>query len=176
MRFELATPLVFANILRWMAPDVFRQWELNGGVVGTVTAGVNPDIDPTGIRVEADGEGAVPFTANNGTVRFFTATPGKVRVFAGDREMVFSLTLPDVADAGWEPPEEAIEGQPSAGGSGSSSRDIWQLLALAGALGLIVEWVVFGRGRPEAGRAVGVRSFLGDRARRVMATLRRRSA
>ena len=36
MRYELATPLLFANILRWMAPQVFRRWELSAGSVGTV--------------------------------------------------------------------------------------------------------------------------------------------
>ncbi len=35
-RSELATPLLFANILRWMCPEVFSGWELNGGGAGTL--------------------------------------------------------------------------------------------------------------------------------------------
>ena len=38
MRYELATPLLFANTLRWMAPDIFLRRELIGGSVGTVSA------------------------------------------------------------------------------------------------------------------------------------------
>ena len=36
MRYELSTPLLFANLLRWMAPEIFRRWELTAGSVGTV--------------------------------------------------------------------------------------------------------------------------------------------
>ncbi|MBI4877505.1 MAG: VWA domain-containing protein [Acidobacteria bacterium] len=145
MRFELATPLVFANILRWMTPEVIRRWELNGGSVGTVTAALEPGTDPATVRVLAEGERALPLTIQSDTLRFFTATPGSVRVVAGARETVFSLTLPDVADARWETPRETPRGVPPAGGRGPSSRDIWQVLAMAGALGLFAEWMLFGR-------------------------------
>ena len=36
MKYELATPLLIANILRWMAPETFRRWEVQAGTVGTV--------------------------------------------------------------------------------------------------------------------------------------------
>ena len=36
MRYELATPLLFANLLRWMSPEIFRRWEISGGSVGAV--------------------------------------------------------------------------------------------------------------------------------------------
>ena len=32
MRYELATPLLFANLFRWFAPEIFRRSELTGGV------------------------------------------------------------------------------------------------------------------------------------------------
>ena len=41
MKYELTTPLLFANILRWMAPDIFRSWELTAGTVGTVDVNWN---------------------------------------------------------------------------------------------------------------------------------------
>ncbi|MBS1834891.1 MAG: VWA domain-containing protein, partial [Acidobacteria bacterium] len=30
MRYELAAPLLFANTIRWMEPESFRRWQLNG--------------------------------------------------------------------------------------------------------------------------------------------------
>jgi hypothetical protein len=36
MRYELSTPLLYANLLRWMAPEIFRRWELTAGSVGAV--------------------------------------------------------------------------------------------------------------------------------------------
>ena len=29
MRYELATPLLFANLLRWFSPQIFRRWEIS---------------------------------------------------------------------------------------------------------------------------------------------------
>ena len=49
MKYQLTTPLLFANIIRWMAPDAFRSWELTAGTVGTV------DVDlESGNRSEID--------------------------------------------------------------------------------------------------------------------------
>ena len=39
MRYELATPLLFANLLRWMSPEIFRRWEISGGQRGLGQAG-----------------------------------------------------------------------------------------------------------------------------------------
>lgn len=147
MRFELATPLVFANILHWMAPEAFRRWELNGGSVGTISTPLGGGTDPAAIRALAEGDRELPFTVQNGLLRFFSPVPGTVRLIAADRETVFSLTLPDVAEARWEAPREIPRGVPHGRGSGPSSRDLWQALALAGASGLVAEWLLFGRGR-----------------------------
>ena len=149
MRFELATPLLFANILRWMAPDVFRRWELNGGSAGTVSFALDPEVDAAGVRVLNEGGRPLPFAVKGDTISFFTATPGTVRVLAGNRETVYSLTLPDVADARWQAPKTVLRGSESSGLAGSA-RKIWPFLALAGALGLILEWMLFGRGQPAA--------------------------
>ncbi|MDP2996372.1 MAG: VWA domain-containing protein [Bryobacterales bacterium] len=146
MRFELATPLVFANILRWMAPEVFRRWELNGGSVGTLTTPMEAGTDPAAIQVLAADNRPLPFTMQDNSLRFFTASPGTVRVLAGDRETVYSLTLPEVAEARWEPPSQTLRGVPRPAGTGPASRDLWQALALAGAAGLFAEWMLFGRG------------------------------
>ena len=36
MKYDLATPLLMANLLRWMAPEVFRRSDVQAGTVGTV--------------------------------------------------------------------------------------------------------------------------------------------
>ena len=46
MKYELATPLMIANILRWMAPETFRSREVQAGTVGTVTVPVDKGTDP----------------------------------------------------------------------------------------------------------------------------------
>ena len=103
MKYELTTPLLFANILRWMAPDIFRSWELTAGTVGTVDVELESEADPSSIRVVTEDGKPVPFTVQGRTLRFFTAAPGIVRVLTGDRELVYSMTLPQPGDVIWKP-------------------------------------------------------------------------
>jgi len=152
MRYELAAPLLFANILHWMAPDAFLQRELNAESTGIVN--VDLGAAPEGeVRVQgADGR-PLPFTQEGRTVRFFAGAPGTVRVLTNDRELDYSLTLPELAENRWTPPRSAAHGVPRPSVLAIPYADLWPWLALAGTLGLIAEWWLFGRRRLEAGRA-----------------------
>jgi hypothetical protein len=145
MRYELATPLLFANILRWMAPQTFRRWELSASSVGTVKVPIDKDVKAADLHVQqADGR-PVPFTVRDQSLRFFAGNPGTVRVQARDHEFVYSLTLPEMWDSRWEPPAGIRNGVPRARVFASDYTELWQWLALLGAAGLIVEWILYGR-------------------------------
>jgi hypothetical protein len=144
MKYELTTPLLFANIVRWMAPDLFTTYELNAGTVGTVNADLETEADPSTIRVITENQKRLPFTLEGKTLRFFSGSPGVVRVSTADRELVYSLTLPQAGDIVWKP-GSVKTGIPRRADLSSGSRDIWQWLAILGALGLLVDWFLFGR-------------------------------
>jgi hypothetical protein len=144
MKYQLTTPLLFANIIRWMAPDAFRSWELTAGAAGTVDVELESETDPSTVRVQTEDGKSLPFTIEGKTLRFFTADPGIVRVLAGDRELVYSLTLPQPGDTVWQPHDIKL-GLPPRAPIGPTSRDLWQWLALAGAAGLLADWILFGR-------------------------------
>jgi hypothetical protein len=144
MKYQLTTPLLFANIVRWMEPDAFRSWELTAGAAGTVDVELESETDPNAVRVQTEDGKSLPFTIEGKTLRFFTADPGIVRVLAGDRELVYSLTLPQPGDTVWQPSNVKV-GLPGRAPAGPASRDIWQWLAIAGALGLFADWILFGR-------------------------------
>jgi hypothetical protein len=150
MRYELATPLLFANILRWVDAAVFQQWEFNAGTVGTVEVALGKDVQPESVKVVSDATDSVPYTIHQGQLRFFAGTPGAYRIRAGDREMVYSLTLPEVGEGVWEPPAGVRIGLPRATAAASPMVDLWPWLALLGTAGLVVDWIYFGRGRREA--------------------------
>jgi hypothetical protein len=57
---------------------------------------------------------------------------------------MYSLTLPQLWDAKWEPPSDVRQGMPRFAAIVDSSTDIWPYLAIAGGLGLLIEWIVFG--------------------------------
>jgi len=145
MQYELTTPLLFANILRWMYPEMFRRWELSGGSVGTVRLALDPDVDAADVRIVREDGSPVAFTVRDRALVFFAGEPGTVRVLAGDREMVYSLTLPQIGATKWDAPETVRSGIPKYGSSGPASTDLWHWLAVAGALGLLLEWMLYGR-------------------------------
>jgi hypothetical protein len=144
MKYQLTTPLLFANIIRWMAPDAFRSWELTAGTVGTVDVEMESEVDPNSVRVQTEEGRSLPFTVEGKTLRFFTGAPGVVRVLTGDRELVYSLTLPQPGDTVWKPSNVKL-GLPSRAPLGPTSRDLWHWLALAGAFGLLADWILYGR-------------------------------
>lgn len=147
MRYELATPLLFANLLRWVSPEIFRHSEISGGSVGTVKLTLDQQIAEKDVKVAAEDGAPLPFTLHDRTLDFFSGAPGAVKVTAGDREYLYSLTLPQLGDSRWQPPAGAHTGIPRFAALLSSATDVWPWLAFAGAIGLVAEWLLFGRFR-----------------------------
>ncbi len=147
MRYELTTPLLFANLLRWVSPEIFRRSEISGGSVGAIRLVMDQDTPQNQIKVMAEDGAPLPFTLRDRTLDFFSGAPGSVRVVAGDREYIYSLTLPQLWDSKWEPPAEAGKGIPRFSAALSGASDIWPWLALLGAAGLALEWMLYGRFR-----------------------------
>jgi von Willebrand factor type A domain/Aerotolerance regulator N-terminal len=145
MRYELATPLLFANILGWIAPETFRSSEISAQSVGTVNVALDTDAAPDKIRVARDDGSPIPFTLEGRSLHFFSGAPGAARVTAGDRESVYSLSLPELGDTRWQPPATARRGLPTFRENAASSRDVWQIFALLGGACLLVEWLLYGR-------------------------------
>ncbi len=150
LRYELATPLLFANILQWMAPEIFRRWEITGGSAGTVDLRLDSEIQPAQIRLTDAAGSPVPFTLEHETLHFFAGSPGTVHMDAGDRELVYSLTLPELSEARWNPPPQAKRGLRGVRRRVAVSNALWPWLASLGALGLLAEWILFGRFRRSA--------------------------
>jgi hypothetical protein len=105
---------------------------------------LDSEVDPNSVRVQTEDGQSLPFTVDGKKLRFFTAAPGVVRVLTGDRELVYSLTLPQPGDTVWKPSNVKL-GLPPRMPLGPGSRDLWQWLALAGAIGLLADWILFGR-------------------------------
>ena len=145
MKYDLATPLLIANLLRWMAPEVFRRSDVQAGTVGTVNVTLDKGVNPANVKVLGDDQLPLPFTIEGNRLQFFAGAAGNVRVMTGDRETVYSLTLPDVGDAAWRPPGDVARGVRRGLVESSSAPDPWPWLALAGGLGLLADWLLYGR-------------------------------
>lgn len=158
MRYELSMPLLFADLLRWISPEMFRRWEVTGGSVGSVRLELDRDTDAREVNVKQDGGAALPFTLRDHTLDFYAGAPGPVKVTTSDREYLYSLTLPEVGDSRWHPPADARSGIPHFALVLDSSTDIWPWLAVLGAAGLAAEWLLYGRfRRMQRGRPLVIR-------------------
>ncbi|MBV9406850.1 MAG: VWA domain-containing protein, partial [Acidobacteriaceae bacterium] len=150
LKFEVTTPLLFANLLRWLAPEAFRAVDVTAGHVGAATLALDPNEHASGIQVSYDDGAAVPFTVGNQALQLFASRPGIIRVVSNDRERVLSLTLPEIAEFDWNPRAGTLSGLPASSHLGPNVTDLWQLLAVLGGLGLLIEWMLFGRRRVHA--------------------------
>jgi hypothetical protein len=144
MRYELATPLLLANVLRYEAPDVFRDVGVATQSAGAVSAPVPADIDKNSVQVLTDAGTVLPFNIRDRAVQFFAGQPSRVRVLTGTSERVYSLTLPELWDAKWTPPATARHGIPAWTDSIRRNPSIWPFLAIAGTILLMVEWLMYG--------------------------------
>ena len=76
MKYQLATPLLMANVLRWMSPDTFRQWDVQAGTVGTVNVPVEKDTNPSSVHVLDENQRPLPFTISGDSLRVFRGSSG----------------------------------------------------------------------------------------------------
>lgn len=144
-RMELTTPLLFANLLRWMWPDVFRSVAFAAERVGVVSIPLDPR-EPTGnIRVRDQRGLSAPFVIARQAIELFAGAPAVLHVSSEGRETTLSVALPDVAAFAWKAPVDAAAGMPPALGLSPGALDLWRWLALLGGLGLLFEWAIFGR-------------------------------
>ena len=154
LRYRLAAPLLFANLLRWVSPDIFRRWEIAAGSVGTVKTELEAGAADRDVKVASADGSPLPFTLREGALHFYSGTPGLVRVMAGDNEYVYSLTLPELWETRWQPPAEASQGIPRFQSDRAASADLWPWLALLGGFGLLAEWLLYGGARRGSRRFV----------------------
>jgi hypothetical protein len=96
-----------------------------------------------------------------------------VQVTAGDREYVYSLTLPQLWDNEWVPPAGTPTAIPRFAPALDRSSDLWPLLALLGAAGLLVEWLLYGRGRRPRVRRLLTFLKIRERGRAIPVEVRR---
>ncbi len=148
MNADLAVPLLFANLAGWVSPDLFQAPEIGAGSPGLIEVKTLDGIRRDQIRVSAKGIRDVPFTLIGNRLRAYAGHAGTVRVNMPGRELVYSLNLPEVGESRWTPPAGVLHGVPPPNLS-PLRRDLWPWLALAGTLGLLLEWTLYGR-RPSA--------------------------
>ena len=145
MRFELSTPLLLANALRWLSPQTFREIDVGTQSAGSVAAPFADANKKDTIEVLTESGASLPFNLRDRAITFFAGDPSRVRVVSGNTERVYSLTLPEMWDVKWSPPPGIRRGIPPLSDPVRRSTALWPWLALAGATLLLAEWLLYGR-------------------------------
>ncbi len=159
-RYELSSPLAFANILRWMNPESFLQLDVNVQSAGSVSAPIDSPVGPGDVKITRDDGSAIPFTLDHHTLRFFDGARENVRVQGPNRESSYALTLPEMWDVKWQPPVQALRGLGSRHAMAPKHSELWPWLAALGTLLLAADWVVFSGIRRNRVKATPMRSAL----------------
>ena len=145
---RLVTPLLFANTLRWFAPDIFMNRRVLAGSPGLVETAVDVE-DERQVTVRSPETSNLPWSLADGRLRFFMPTPGNVKVKTPFQEAGWSLTLPELGTTRWEPPEGALRGVPPPStvlvGSGVP---LWPWLTLLAVVCWLIDWTYYGRVSP----------------------------
>ncbi len=144
LRYEVATPLLFADLLQWLDPMAFRTLALTAEQIGLVSLRLDSAEQRSPLQVTGDRGAAIPFTRHGDALQIFVTRPTTARIASVDRERVIELRLPSVGDQIWRAPSGATNGLPALTSFTPAARDLWKWLALAGGAGLLLEWVLFG--------------------------------
>ncbi len=148
LKYEVSTPLLFANLFHWLEPESLRTTELTATGVGNASVVLDANESKQRFRVIDERGFAVPFTVRGGMLQLYASKPSIVRVISPERERILSLTLPGIGEFEWKPPSTAAHSLPGIEWPGRSAVDLWKWLAILGGVGLIVEWLFFGKQRP----------------------------
>jgi von Willebrand factor type A domain/Aerotolerance regulator N-terminal len=148
LKYEVSTPLLFANLFHWLEPESLRTTELTATGVGSASVVLDANESKQRFRVVDDRGFAVPFTVRGGVLQLYASKPSIVRVITPERERILSLTLPGIGEFQWKPPSSVAHSMPRIDWPGRSAVDLWKWLAILGGIGLLVEWLFFGKQRP----------------------------
>ncbi|MCU0226389.1 MAG: VWA domain-containing protein [Bryobacterales bacterium] len=155
LRFEVATPLLFANSFRWLLPSTSIPEELRVGSMGAVLiTDLDGDAEEAPRVVDARGN-ALPVSKAADGWRFFAGSGGMYQVRQGQSERMVSLTLPQAPRSFWEPTAEQLVKAIPANSGAEAPRRWWMWLTVFGLLCLVADALLFDRrGEGEAPRAL----------------------
>ena len=145
MRYQLVTPLLIGNALRWISPENFRDTSVTTQSAGAVSAPLSAGASGENIQVLSESGERLPFNAHAKSVDFFAGEFSRVRVITGSAERVYSFSLPGMWDAKWVPPANARHGIPQWTERIRRAPRLWLFLAVIGTALLVAEWLIYGR-------------------------------
>jgi hypothetical protein len=106
-----------------------------------------PPVSEEQVQVSSSEDAHIPWRLVGDRLRLFAGRPGVLTIRTPDQESRLNLTLPEVGDAKWEPPEGTLRGvPPPASGASLAGVALWPWFSLLAMAILAVDWHYYGRG------------------------------
>lgn len=147
LRFESATPVLFADLLRWLSPQSIAASVLTTAFVGEATMALPRERARRVVSVADENGAAIPFSIQGRLLQFSTNAPAQIYIRFDDGGRLSVPVLADVAEDVWTPPANSNKGMPQRITGLPSDVDLWRWLAFFGGVGFLADWLLFGRGR-----------------------------
>jgi hypothetical protein len=159
VRYEMSTPLLFINVVRWLAAQSLAPTQIAIGHAGAGAIDLGEGESPDDVQVTDSSGGAAPFLVRNRQVQFFAAQPAVARYSNQGRQEEMRMILPEIAETVWRPSTTQNEKFSATGPHRPT--DLWRWLVVAGITITSLEWWLFGRARrlPRAVVSGGERGF-----------------
>ena len=144
LRFQSATPVLFASLMRWLSPESMRPSAVATGFAGETT--IPLPFEKEGVSgVDDENGAAVPFSVQGHLLQVSANSPTQLYVHFLHGGNISLPVLADVAEEVWTPLAGAVSELPLAGARMPADVDLWRWLAFFGGLGFLADWVLFGR-------------------------------
>jgi hypothetical protein len=147
LRFESVTPVLFADLLRWLSPQSIAASVVTTGFVGEAATALPPEKMGRVVSVADENGAAVPFSVDGQLLQFSTSTPTRIHIHFDDGGSLSVPVLADVAEEVWTPPADSTKGLPQLNTGVPADVDLWRWLAFFGGLGFLADWFLYGRSR-----------------------------
>jgi hypothetical protein len=140
VRYEVTTPLLFINLVRWLTAGSIAPTEIAVQRAGAA------QIDLTqGETLDDAGIPGIAFSDRDPHVHLYAAHPLDLRFFHQGRKQELAIALPEIAEKQWRPANSQLADLAPPAVFRIQNGSWWRWFILLGLAVMVLEWSLFGK-------------------------------
>jgi hypothetical protein len=141
VRYEVTTPLLFINLVRWLTAGRIAPTEIAVAHAGAAQIELAPGETLDDVQMIPGGIGKTPIADRDQSVHLYAAHPLDLKYFHQGRKQQLAIALPEIAQRQWRPAESQIADLAPR----IDSRAWWRWFIILGLAVMLLEWWLFGQ-------------------------------
>jgi hypothetical protein len=142
VRYEVTTPLLFINLVRWLTAQSIAPTQIAVNPAGAAQIDLTEGETLEDVQVMPEGMTATQLLDCDRQVHLFAAQPMALRFFHQGQKQELAIALPEVAEKQWHPAASQIVPHVSAP---LASGFLWRWFIVLGLAVILLEWWSFGK-------------------------------